>query len=186
MAPPPAQGSALLNTTKEHLANEQGRKEVEPTSPWWKEGLSSAAEHLPSPLLPTLVLSPVLQLGRTAELRGTQELREPISPRWQAPASGGPQLLLMHPRNLWESQGAVSALLGCTSDTLQGTTCHPHFLLVSSHSHDLNCFSIFTVSDISLQKLRGCKINLPVKIWADKTCRVAASPLKERTKQGTM
>lgn len=48
----------------------------------------------PSPLLPMFVLSPVLQLGRTAELRGTQELREPISPRWQTPASAGPELFL--------------------------------------------------------------------------------------------
>lgn len=49
-----------------------------------------------------------------------------------------------HPRNLWKGQGAVSALLGCNPDRLQGTACPPRFLLVSSHSHDLNCFSSIT------------------------------------------
>lgn len=121
---------------------------------------SSCASWAPSPLLPTLVLSPVLQLGRTAELRGTQELREPISPRWQAPASGGPQLFLRHIQETFGNAKEQWVLCWTAGHNLP-----PSFPVCSSHSlvSPVSLDLVFTVTDISLQKLRSYKINLPIK-----------------------
>lgn len=91
-----AEGDSIPTIFSRHLLAQAPVKQHFTRSLWLsysKSHLPVPAEHLPSPLLPPLVLSTVLQLGRTAEVRGTQGH---ISPTWQAPASGGPQLFLMH------------------------------------------------------------------------------------------